>query len=222
MIILNLKTYEESVGDKGLRLAKIAQEVAQETKRDIIVAPQTQDLKWLAPQVAVPVYAQHVDPFQCGAFTGSVSLVGIKAAGCRGTLVNHSERKLRLIDIQQVIEKARELGLATVACANNVPEGEAVAALGPTMVAVEPPELIGSGISVSTAKPEVVSDAVRKIKAVNPKVRVLCGAGVSNAVDVAKAFELGAEGVLLASAFVKAKDPKALLREMAEAVPPKK
>ncbi len=41
---------------------------------------------------------------------------------------------------------------------------------------------------------------------------------MSNAEDVKKAIELGAAGVLLASAYVKAKDPKKLLLEMAEAL----
>jgi isopentenyl diphosphate isomerase/L-lactate dehydrogenase-like FMN-dependent dehydrogenase len=45
-----------------------------------------------------------------------------------------------------------------------------------------------------------VSDTVAAVKAVNPNVRVLCGAGVKNGNDVAKAIELGAEGVLLQAA----------------------
>jgi len=57
-------------------------------------------------------------------------------------------------------------------------------------------------------------EAVAKVN----KTPVLCGAGVSNASDVKKAVELGAKGVLLASAYVKAKDPKALLLSMAEAI----
>ncbi|MCD6235493.1 MAG: triose-phosphate isomerase, partial [Thaumarchaeota archaeon] len=90
------------------------------------------------------------------------------------------------------------------------------AALGPDMIAIEPPELIGTGIPVSKAKPEVVSGAVEAVKRINTEVHVLCGAGISTGEDVARAIELGAEGVLLASAYVKAKDPKKVLSEMAE------
>jgi len=89
------------------------------------------------------------------------------------------------------------------------------AELTPTFIAVEPPELIGSGISVSNSKPEIIINSVKAVKETNQKITVLCGAGVSNNEDVRKSLELGAEGVLLASAFVKAKDPKAFLTELA-------
>jgi len=49
---------------------------------------------------------------------------------------------------------------------------------------------------------------------VNPHVRVLCGAGVKNGRDVAKALELGAEGVLLASGVTKASDVPAVLNDL--------
>ena len=45
---------------------------------------------------------------------------------------------------------------------------------------MEPPELIGGDISVTTADPSIVSDTVAVVKAVNPNVRVLCGAGVKS------------------------------------------
>ncbi len=48
----------------------------------------------------------------------------------------------------------------------------------------------------------------------NHKVRVLCGAGVKTGKDVAAALSLGAEGVLLASGVVKAKDPYSVLRDL--------
>ncbi|MEM4343444.1 MAG: triose-phosphate isomerase, partial [Candidatus Caldarchaeum sp.] len=92
------------------------------------------------------------------------------------------------------------------------------AALEPEALAVEPPELIGTGVSVSTARPEVVSGAVVKVKKVSMRVHVLCGAGVSSEDDVRKALELGAEGVLLSSAYVKSRDPEKLLREMCRAM----
>jgi len=89
-----------------------------------------------------------------------------------------------------------------------------LAELNPTFIAVEPPELIGGDISVTTADPAIVSDTVAAVKAVNPSVRVLCGAGVKNGKDVAKALELGAEGVLLASGVTKAKDVHAVLADL--------
>ncbi|MCX6777030.1 MAG: triose-phosphate isomerase, partial [Candidatus Micrarchaeota archaeon] len=108
-------------------------------------------------------------------------------------------------------------GIETLLCADSVEEAKKIATLSPSYIAVEPPELIGSGISVSKAKPEIVSDAVSEVKRIN-NIPVLCGAGVSTGVDVRKAVELGASGVLLASAFVKASNPKAVLLDMANSI----
>lgn len=74
--------------------------------------------------------------------------------------------------------------MISIVCTNNVETSAAAAALSPDFVAVEPPELIGSGIPVSKAKPEVVENTVEAVKTVNPDVRVLCGAGISSGEDV--------------------------------------
>jgi len=86
--------------------------------------------------------------------------------------------------------------------------------LGPAFIAVEPPELIGGDISVTSADPSIVSDTVAAVKSVNPNVRVLCGAGVKNGEDVAMAIKLGAEGVLLASGVTKANDVDSVLADL--------
>jgi len=95
--------------------------------------------------------------------------------------------------------------MVSVVCTNNVAVSQAAAALGPDYVAVEPPELIGSGVSVAQTRPEIVSGSVAAVKKANPKVRVLCGAGIAKGADVKKALELGTDGVLLASGVIKAK-----------------
>ena len=86
------------------------------------------------------------------------------------------------------------------------------------MIAVEPPELIGSGIPVSKAQPEVVTGTVELVKQLNPNVVILCGAGITKGEDVAAALELGTEGVLVASGIVKAKDVYRALLDFAEAI----
>ena len=45
-------------------------------------------------------------------------------------------------------------------------------------------------------------------------VPVLCGAGVHTQEDVRKAVELGAQGILVASGVVNAKDPEKVLTEL--------
>lgn len=213
-IMLNLKTYEESTGENALKLAKICDEVAKETKANIVVIPQPADIYRISQGVGIPVYSQHIGNVKFGSNTGHILPESVKAAGATGSLINHSEIRLKLADIEANIKKLNELGMVSVVCTNNVEVTKAAAALGPDFVAIEPPELIGSGISVSKAQPEIISGSVDAVKNVNPDVKVLCGAGISTGEDVKKAIELGTCGVLLASGVVKAKDPKAVLLDL--------
>ncbi|MEA3254364.1 MAG: triose-phosphate isomerase [Candidatus Altiarchaeota archaeon] len=214
LIILNLKTYEEATGDYALNLAKICDDVARETNAKIIVVPQPADLYRISSEVDIPVYAQHIDNAGYGSYTGHVLAESVKASGAVGSLLNHSERRIKLADLEAGIDKLRSLGMTSIVCTNNINTTKAAAALNPDFVAVEPPELIGSGISVSQTKPEVVSGSVDAVKEINPNVRVLCGAGITNGGDVKKAVELGTKGVLLASGVVKAGDPRSVLMDL--------
>lgn len=214
IVILNFKTYLESTGEKALNLAKISQEVAEETGVNIAVAPQHADLLRISSQMGIPVLAQHVDAVDAGGHTGSVLLESVKDAGASGTLINHSEMRMKLADIQQVVKKATEQEMISVLCTNNIETSAAAATLQPTFVAIEPPELIGSGIPVSQAEPEIVEGTVDIMHQINPEVKVLCGAGISTGEDMKAALDLGSEGVLLASGIVLAEDPKKALLDL--------
>ncbi|MCS7115742.1 MAG: triose-phosphate isomerase [Nitrososphaerota archaeon] len=216
LILVNFKTYLEATGRRAVKLARTAEKVSRETQIPIYVAPQFTDIAAVAGEVEIPVFAQHIDPITPGNYTGFVLADAVKEAGAVGTLINHSERQLKLSDIDAAIRIAREKGLVSVVCANNQSISAAVAALKPDIVAVEPPELIGTGVSVSKAKPEVVTATIRLVREINQKVTILCGAGVSDGEDMAAALRLGAQGVLVASAVVKAKNPYRILREFAE------
>jgi len=217
MIIVNFKTYTESTGRRATELAKKAEQVNDETNICVGVAPQFVDIKTVADTVNIPVFAQHIDPIKPGSFTGHVLAESVKEAGAAGTLINHSERRLKLAEIDEVITLAHENGLISLVCSNNPTTSAAVATLEPDIIAIEPPELIGTGIPVSKAKPEVITDTVKFVKQVNSKVTILCGAGISHGEDVAAALKLGTQGVLVASGIVKAKDPYAVMREFADA-----
>lgn len=219
VIIINSKAYKESTLNGDLKLANICREVSEETGVNIIYAPQQVNLAYIAKNVKIPCFAQHVDAIEPGSYTGHVSLLSIKEAGALGTLVNHSEKPMLIKDIDFIVSKAKEMDLETVVCTNNVSVTSSIAALEPTAIAVEPPELIGSGIPVSKAKPEIVEKSVEAVKKISENVIVLCGAGISKGEDVKKAIELGTEGVLLASGVVKAKNPKEVLLDLASGVP---
>jgi triosephosphate isomerase len=217
IIIVNFKAYLEATGRKAIELAKQAEKVSKETAASIVVAPQFVDVTRVAEAVEIPVFAQHIDPIKPGSCTGHVLSDSIKEAGAVGTLINHSEKQLKLVDIDTVIRLAREKNLISCVCANNPSVSAAAAALKPDIVSIEPPELIGTGVAVSKAQPEVVTNTVKFVREVNTEVTILCGAGISHGEDVAVALKLGTQGVLVASGIVKAKDPYSMLREFADA-----
>jgi len=216
LVIINFKTYLQGTGQKALELATICDNVAKEYDVSIAVAVQMADIRWIASEVEIPVFAQHIDAIEPGSNTGQILLDSVVEAGAKGTLVNHSERKITLKEINTIIQKAKEKRLFTCVCASTPRVAGAIATLGPDCCATEPPELIGSGISVSTAQPEVITESVTIIKNINPMVQPLCGAGISNSTDVEKALELGTKGVLIASGVVKASNPNKVLEEMAQ------
>jgi triosephosphate isomerase len=218
VVIVNFKTYAEATGKRAVELAKKAERVNHETGVSFGVAPQVADLAAVAEAVDIPVFAQHIDPIKPGGYTGHVLAESVEGAGAKGTLINHSERQLKLSDIDEIIRITREKSLLSVVCASNPTISMATAALRPDLIAIEPPELIGTGIPVSKAKPEVVTGTVRLVREVNREVVILCGAGISYGEDVRAALKLGTQGVLVASGIVKAKDPYAIMLEFADAI----
>jgi triosephosphate isomerase len=214
---VNFKTYLESTGKKAVELAKAAEKVTKETGASIVVAPQFVDIARIAKAVEIPVFAQHVDPIKPGSYTGHVLAEAIKEAGAVGTLINHSERQLKLSEIEAIISLCRDKDLVSCVCANNPSVSASVAAMRPDIVSFEPPELIGTGVAVSKAQPEVVTNTVKLVRRVNADITILCGAGISQSEDVATSLKLGTSGVLVASGIVKAKDPYIILRAFADA-----
>lgn len=218
LILINYKTFREATGRGAVRLAALAEEASRKTGICFAVAPQAVDLRLVAMSVEIPVFSQHVDPVGQGQFTGHISPEAAVDAGCIGTLISHSERPLGLEAIEVTVRRSREVGLIPIVCADSVRKAESIASFKPDIIAIEPPELIGTGIPVSRARPEVVSGTVQAIKRLEPGIRVLCGAGISRGGDVSAALRLGTEGVLLASGVVRAADPLGLLLELAEGV----
>jgi triosephosphate isomerase len=215
LILVNLKTYSESMGEKAVKLAKMAEAVSRETGVCVALVPQFTDLHRVVSSSEVPVFAQHIDSVTPGRGTGAILAEAVVEAGAIGTLLNHSELQLKLVDLEASLKRAREVGLKVCICSNNQAVSGAAAVLGPDFIAVEPPELIGTGIPVSQTQPEVVTATVKMIHRINPEVIPLCGAGISTGADVAAALKLGTRGVLLASGVTKAKDPKKVLLDMA-------
>ena len=213
-VVLNFKTYAEATGEEALKLSRICEEAKDQYDVEMVVVPQAADIRLISENVSIPVYAQHVDGVGFGGYTGHVTAASIKAAGASGTLINHMERSLKLSEIEASIAACRAQGLATIVCTNNIATTRAAAALKPNYVAVEPPELIGSGIPISKADPGIVTGSVEAVKEIEPEVGVLCGAGISRGEDLLGALDLGSVGVLLASGIIKAKNQKKALEDL--------
>jgi len=220
LVLVNLKTYKESTGKKAIELAKTAEKVTMETGICVAVSPQTVNLDAVIRASNATVFAQHIDPIDPGRNTGHILPEALVEVGCIGTLISHSERRLEIDAIEKRIVKAKEVGLMQVVCVDTVDRGRTVAHFNPDAIAIEPTELIGTGIPVSKAKPEVVSGAVEAVRNVDREIKVLCGAGITSGQDVAAALKLGAKGVLVASGVVKADSPYEKMLDLAQAMIP--
>ena len=214
IVILNYKTYLESSGLNALELAHDLESAASESGITMVAAPQAADIYRISEETSIPIFAQHIDAISPGGHTGSNLINTLIEAGISGTLINHSENRMKLADIAEVVKLCKENNIESCVCTNNIETSKAIAALGPVAVAVEPPELIGTGIPVSQAQPEVVENSVKEVKAINKDVKVLCGAGITTGDDMKAAMDLGADGVLLASGIVKDENPKEALLDL--------
>ncbi|MCS7135197.1 MAG: triose-phosphate isomerase [Candidatus Aenigmarchaeota archaeon] len=208
-IMINFKTYKEGTGKNAENLVKKLSKI----KGNIVFCPQIADLKCLR-KYNVKLFAQHVDPIDFGKHTGWILPESLKEAGAIGTLINHSEHPLSFDDIKRCISACKRAKLISVVCSPNKKMSELVAKLNPDYIAIEPPELIETGIAVSQARPKLIYDSVAAIKKVSTDVKVICGAGITKGEDVKRALELGVVGVLVSSAILKAKNPENVLEDM--------
>lgn len=211
-LIINLKAYEEGLGENALVLANICKSLEKEANAknvEIILCPSMVDIKDIV-RSGVKTYSQHIDNYDYGAHTGSVIPHSIKCAGASGSLINHSEHRIDSSEITANISILKELGLKSCICVENASEVKKVSKFKPDYIAVEPKELIGGDISISTAQPSLISDSVTKAN----KIPLLVGAGVKNGKDVKVAVKLGSMGILVASGVVKVKDPKGAILDL--------
>ena len=212
LVVVNFKTYESAHGIAAEELALIMEQI--ETDARMIAVVSAFDLSAVVSAAPnLEIWTQHLDPINFGSNTGWLHPETAIQRGAKGTLINHAEHKVSIEHIAMLLDNVPE-GFTVCACAADIDEARALSALQPDYVAVEPPELIGGEISVTTADPEIVSGTARAIREISEDVGILCGAGVKNGQDVLKAIELGTSGVLLASGVTKVKDAAAALNDL--------
>lgn len=217
MFIINFKNYDEIAGAKALRLAKIAEKVSKRYKIKIAVAPPQHLLAEIA-RCDIPVFAQHLDTANIGSTTGFMVPEIVKKSLVKGSLINHSEHRIPAKQINELVSRLKKLGMISVVCVKDVSEAREYAKLNPDYIAIEPPELIGTGKAVSKERPEIITRSVTAIKQAKNSTKLLCGAGIVSGEDVTKAMQLGARGILVASGIVKAKNWTNIVEEFARAI----
>lgn len=210
LILINFKAYPEGTGRKALELAKSIKSFRTKDYQ-LAVSPQLIDLKEIAGS-GIMTFAQHLDDIYPGAKTGGILPEAVKEGGAKGSLINHSEKKIPLKQIGGIVTHCRRLGLISIACAGSLREVKRIAAFFPDYIAYEPKKLIGGNISVTEADPKVILGAVKLIR--GTRTKLLCGAGIHDKEDILKALELGAAGVLISHKIVRAKRQREALREL--------
>lgn len=216
-LILNFKNYLEISGEKTIQLAKSAEKVSKNLGVEIIVAPPQPSLWAIAQVVDIPVICQHLDDANIGSSTGYLIPEIAKHYDITGSLINHSEHRINIKSISNLIRRLKDLNMTSIVCARTPIEVAEVARLDPDFVAIEPPELIGSGKAISREAPQIISSSLEAVGDNSDLARMVCGAGIVDKSDVTKALELGASGILVASGIIKSASWDEKISELASA-----
>lgn len=212
--MFNPKSY--LYGEELVEMAKVAEEmaVAHPEVSVFITCPFADISRVAAVTDKAIVSAQHIDGIRPGRGMGHVLPESVYAAGARASFINHAERPLTFEEIIKAVERADELGIVTVVCANSLKEARAIATLHPDIILCEPTELIGTG---QTSDAAYVTSTNQAIKEVSPKTLVMQAAGISSAQDVYDVIQLGADGSGCTSGITESENPQQMLRDMVAA-----
>ncbi len=204
-------------GEKALQLAMHADRMSVKYDVSIIFTPQYVDIPLIADKTKhLHVFAQHMDSLKIGRGVGSVLPEAVKAAGADGFLLNHSEKRVSLEEIEKTIRRGDEVGLASMICADDLSQAVKIASFKPNIILAESPELIGMG-SRENSDQEEIKKINESVWQVNPDILVLHGAGIKCGQDIYDVFKNGAQGSGSTSGILLASDPFQMLEEMIHA-----
>lgn len=203
-------------GDDVLDLALSADQASIKYDVDIIFTAPLIEIRRIADITKkIHVFAPHMDPIVPGRGLAEVLPESLRDAGATGVMLNHNEKPLTMDVLERTIERAKEVGLATIVCSNTVAQAAAIAHLGPDIIVAEPSELIGTG---QTSDDAYMNQTTSLIKSINPAILVLQGAGISSGEDVYRVILAGADATGSSSGIVKATDRAAMIDEMISSV----
>lgn len=162
----------------------------------------------IAPvQSALPgvlVFAQTMDDDEPGGSVGRDIAESLVDAGARGVMLNHDSHPLEADALARTIDRARRNGLMTMVCAGSDEEALRIAALRPTVILYEPPQLIGG--SGGGARPWI-RGIDERVRAAAPDVLMMHAGGVASPEDALAIMRLGAAGTGSTSGVLRAASP---------------
>lgn len=203
LFLINFKNYTEISAERTVSLALAAQKAAKTLNVEIVVAPPQPSIAIVKQNVDIPVFCQHIDDAKAGQSTGFFIPEMAKSYGAAGSIINHSEHRLSYVVISNLVQRLKQLSMTSVVCAQTPKEVAELAKLNPDFIAIEPPELIGSGKAVSKESPKIIQDSIKSAAQSSKYTKLICGAGIVDQSDVTAALQLGVEGILVASGIVK-------------------
>jgi len=206
MIIINFKSYK-----KGIEVLKLAKTIQKRLPKAVVAVPSL-NIHEVSKKTKLKVYAQHVSSPRNNKATASLTVDSTKKSGAKGTLLNHSEHKIKLGEIKKTLKACKKLNLKVIVCASNLAEAKKIKKLKPQMIAFEDPKLISTGKSITKYKPNELKKFVSLLKPT--KIMPLCGAGISSKEDYKQALKFGCKGVLVSSIVAKSKNPEKFLKDV--------
>jgi len=213
-LIVNPKSY--LYGKQSLDLALAADKIAEETGIEMLFTCPCADIRYINENTKnLIVTAQHMESLKPGRGMGHVLPESLKEAGAKAVFLNHAENPMTVAELSKTIERARELDIATIACADSVAEAIAIAQFNPDIILAEPTELIGTG---KVADNSYVIETTSKIREVNPNILIMIASGVTTADDVYNVIQLGADGTGGTNGILAAPNPKQRIEEWAQAM----
>lgn len=213
--IVNYKTYPQGSGDGAVQLTQKLMSVALPADLKLVVCPQAADIYRVRERFPdAEIWAQHVDLIEAGRATGWTSIETLLMAGISGTIINHSEHELSYEEAVGTVQLAKEHKITSCLAVGDAQMADKLLETKSEVLAFEPPELVGSGQSLMSTDPAEAEEFLHRFK--DSESTICIGAGVSDSQDVKKAADIGYEGILIASAIVKADDPALALSKMVE------
>ena len=213
-LVVNPKSY--LYGKESLALAQAADAAAKKTGLKIYFTCPFSDIRYIRENTdAIIVTAQAMESLKPGRGMGHLLPEALYEAGARATFLNHAENPMTMAELAKTIARARELGIETIACADSLAEGTAIAAFHPDILLCEPTDLIGTG---RTADDSYTTSIVAKIRSIDPTIAVMIASGITTADDVYRVVRLGADGSGATSGILGAPDPGQRIMEMAQAI----